>query len=86
MRDFLHWIAAKTDGLSPPSDLQRLSDVLDWQPSFTEVLFTAARSRGLLSPVPVRGGKNRLAWQLSARGTHWLNESAAFEQCQDEES
>jgi hypothetical protein len=69
---FLDWVVKQQDGLNPPRDLRTISEVLDWQPSFAEVLFTAARSRGLLKPLPARGNRAKMTWQVSDRGAHWL--------------
>ena len=73
LRDFLHWVDGQPDGLVPPRGIRTLAETLDWQPSFAEVLFTAARSRGLLHPVQGRGGRAKVSWRLSARGKSWFD-------------
>jgi hypothetical protein len=72
LRRFLNWVVDQPQGLNPPRDLQTISEALDWQPSFVEVLFTAARSRGLLKPMPARGSRAKMTWQVSDRGAYWL--------------
>jgi hypothetical protein len=72
LRTFLSWVTQQPQGLTPPRDLRTVSELLDWQPSFVEVLFTAARSRGLLKPIYARGGRNKITWHVSDRGDHWL--------------
>jgi hypothetical protein len=75
LRDLLGWIASRDGGLNPTLDVVVIAEEFDWQPSFVEVLFTAARSRGLLQPSPARGGRGKVTWLLSARGAHWLEAS-----------
>jgi hypothetical protein len=75
LRIFLSWIVDQNGGLNPAHGLKAIAEECDWQPSFVEVLFTAARSRGLLQPVPTRGSRSRLTWQLSSRGADWLANS-----------
>ena len=77
LRDLLGWIARHDGELNPTQGLTAIAEEFDWQPSFAEVLFTAARSRGLLQPVQPRGSRGKIAWQLSPRGTHWLDASEA---------
>jgi hypothetical protein len=68
LREFLAWIAALDGGLNPTQGIRSAAEEFDWQPAFVEVLFTAARSRGLVQPVVGKGTRGRAAWQLSARG------------------
>jgi hypothetical protein len=72
LRDFLGWIVGRDGGLNPTQGLSLIAEEFDWQPAFAEVLFTAARSRGFLQPVSGRGRRGKVTWQLSARGTYWL--------------
>ena len=72
LRSFLGWIAAQNGGLNPTQGLKAVAEEFDWQPAFVEVLFTAARSRGLVQPVPARGSRSKIAWQVSPRGAEWL--------------
>jgi hypothetical protein len=75
--DFLAWIVAHGGNFNPSPGLSAIAEERDWQPAFAEVLFTAARSRGLVHPVTTRAGRGKAAWQISPRGTHWL-ESATM--------
>jgi hypothetical protein len=72
LRTFLVWIAGQNGGLNPTGGLKAIAEEFEWQPSFVEVLFTAARSRGLVQPVPTRGNRSKTTWQVSPRGTDWL--------------
>src|SRR4051794_13393582 len=72
LRAFLGWIIDQNGGLNPTQGLKTIAEEFDWQPAFVEVLFTAARSRGLLQPVPTRGSRSKLTWQVSPRGSEWL--------------
>jgi hypothetical protein len=73
LRDFLGWVVAHDGGLNPTQGLKAIAEEFDWQPAFAEVLFTAARSRGLVQSVPLRGSRGKVTWQISARGTNWLD-------------
>jgi hypothetical protein len=77
LREFLGWIASNDGGLNPPQGLTAIAEEFDWQPSFVEVLFTAARSRGLLQPVQTRGSRGKVTWHLSGRGGQWLEASVS---------
>jgi hypothetical protein len=72
LRRFLGWVSAHDGGLNPTRELQVIAEEFDWQPSFVEVLFTAARSRGLLHPVPTRGSRSKIDWRVTPQGTEWL--------------
>jgi hypothetical protein len=76
LRRFLVWIATLDGGLHPAQGLRAAAEEFDWQPDFVEVLFTAARSRGLVQPVFGKGARGRSAWQVSARGAAMIEERA----------
>jgi len=72
LRLFLGWVIDQNGGLNPSQGLNAIAEEFDWQAAFAEVLFTAARSRGLLQPVPTRGSRSKVTWQITPRGTDWL--------------
>jgi hypothetical protein len=75
LRTFLGWVSDRNGGFNPTQELPAIAEELDWQPAFVEVLFTAARSRGLLHPVSTRGSRSKVIWHISPRGAEWLEKA-----------
>ena len=72
LRPFLDEVAAREDGFSPMSHGAAAAAAQGWPPSFTEVLFTSARGRGLIEPFRSAAARGRPRWRLSTRGAAWL--------------
>lgn len=76
LRHFLIWVGERADGFNPTLGLKAIAEEFDWQPAFAEVIFTSARSRGLVQPRQLRGTRGKINWSLSPRGLEWLNNHA----------
>src|SRR5688500_18828898 len=70
---FLRCLNRFPNGYSPIADAPRVADDCAIVPAFAEALFVSARTRGLIEPFRARGAKGRYRWQVSRRGSSWLD-------------
>src|SRR5687767_15822315 len=73
LAQFLRCLNQLPNGFSPIADAPRVATDCALVPAFVETLFVSARTRGLIEPFRVRGAKGRYRWQVSRRGSNWLN-------------
>ena len=70
---FLRCLTQLPDGFSPIADASQVANECALVPAFVEALFVSARTRGLIEPFRARGAKGRYRWQVSRRGSNWLD-------------
>ncbi len=74
LRLFLRHVREIESGFSPGRQSGDVAEILDIPEAFVEALFTSARTRGLLKPIPL--GRGRLRWTVSATGERFLEGAA----------
>jgi hypothetical protein len=71
LEPLLRWIAKHDSGFNPSRSVKDAATRFDWPAPFVEVLFTAARVRGLLEPFYLAGNRGKISWRISNRGASW---------------
>lgn len=71
--DFLAQLRLLPEGYTPVAGRDSVASALEWPPAFVEAVFTSARARGYVEPSWTRGSRGRSRWQVSSKGTDWLN-------------
>lgn len=71
---FLRHVRDIESGFNPGSQSDEAAAILDIPEAFVEALFTSARARGLVKPIP--SGRGRLRWTISAMGERFLEAAA----------
>ncbi len=66
----LRHVRGLESGFSPGRLSREAAETLDIPEAFVEALFTSARTRGLLKPIPF--GRGSLRWTISATGERFL--------------
>lgn len=72
LRRFLRHVRDDDARFSPGRQSREAAETLNVPEAFVEALFTSARTRGLLKPVPL--GRGRVRWAVSALGERFLEE------------
>lgn len=74
IHSFLRFVQEESSGFSPTAraSVDTVADRLEVPPELIDALFTSARSRGFLRPVPY--GRVRIRWQVSSAGRDFLEE------------
>jgi hypothetical protein len=70
---FLDHLDSLPAGFAPSTtaDVAAAAEACGVAEPFIEVLYTSARTRGLIEPFQPRGSRGRNRWRVSARGKHW---------------
>lgn len=79
LRLFLRHVRQIQSGFSPGRQSREVASKLDVPDAFVEALFTSARTRGLLKPIP--GNRGRLRWTVSATGERFLEGASSATSC-----
>lgn len=72
LRRFLLHVRNDDAGFSPGRQSREAAVTLNVPEAFVEALFTSARTRGLLKPVPL--GRGKIRWAVSALGERFIEE------------
>jgi hypothetical protein len=74
LRAFLQFVQEETSGFSPTAraHVTTIAERLDVPPELIDALFTSAKCRGFLRPVP--HARVRVRWQVSKAGRAFLAE------------
>lgn len=74
IHSFLRFVQEEESGFSPTAraSVETVAGRLEVPPELIDALFTSARSRGFLRPVP--HGRVRVRWQVSSAGRVFLDE------------
>jgi len=77
LRSFLEHLTTLPGGFAPATDGASLATACGVPAPFVDVLFTSAKTRGLIEPFQPRGARGRYRWRVSARGERWRTERAS---------